>query len=658
MALPHATARRRRVAPSLLLIGQRCDVNNTPAVRRTARPRGTASRTVPQENMANTERWPLKFLPMMRWWPMVDRRSLRADALAGLTGTIILVPQAVAYASIAGLPPEYGLYTAIVPVIVSALFGSSWHLVSGPTAALSIVIFATLSPLAEPGSAAYIQLALTLTLMSGALMLLMGLARLGLLVNFISHSVVLGFTAGAAVLIAASQLKNLFGVSAAASASFVETLARFAHALPGTNPFVLGVGIVTLLAGIATRRYLPKVPHMISAMLVGALFAVLLQSVFGSRASIATVAAIPRSLPPLSLPELSAQALRDLPAIALALTMLSLTEAIAIARAIALKSGQRIDSNQEFIGQGLANILGSFTSGYVSSGSFTRSGVNYSAGAKTPLAPVFSALFLVLTLLVLAPLVRFLPIASMAAILLLVAYSLVDVHHIRNVVKTSRAEGAILLATLLATLFMHLEFAIYVGVLLSLMVFLERTSRPAIRNAVPAPGDTSYHFVAQTNEPDCCQLKMMFIDGALYFGAVDHVQRHLREVDAVHPAQKHLLLLAPGINFIDSSGAELLSQEARRRRLLGGGLYFHRLQPSAVSVLERAGYMQEIGRENLLSIGQNAIDAIYPKLDSDVCRICPTRIFKQCRGALPNGEARAPAAEPLVRGQPASPAAT
>ena len=312
---------------------------------------------------------------------MVDRRSLRADALAGLTGTIILVPQAVAYASIAGLPPEYGLYTAIIPVIVSALFGSSLHLVSGPTAALSIVIFATLSPLAEPGSAAYIQLALTLTLMSGVLMLLMGLARLGFLVNFISHSVVLGFTAGAAVLIAASQLKNFFGVSVAASASFVETLSRFAHELSHTNLFVLSVGCVTLLAGIATRRYLPKVPHMISAMLIGSLFAALLESVFGSRASIATVAAIPRNLPPLSLPALSAHALHNLPAIALALTMLSLTEAIAIARAIALKSGQRIDSNQEFIGQGLGNIFGSFASGYVSSGSFTRSGVNYSAGA-------------------------------------------------------------------------------------------------------------------------------------------------------------------------------------------------------------------------------------------------------------------------------------
>ena len=609
--------------------------------------------------MANPEVWLHKLMPMLRWWPMVDRGSVRADLIAGLTGTIILVPQAVAYASIAGLPPEYGLYTAIVPVIVAALFGSSLHLVSGPTAALSIVIFATISPLAAPGSAAYIQLVLSLTFLCGVLMLVMGFARLGFLVNFISHSVVIGFTAGAAVLIAASQLKNFFGVSAAASASFTETLSRFAHALPQANPYVISVGVVTLGVGIVTRKYWPKLPHMISAMLVGSLYAAVLKNVFGNGNSndlgIATVDAIPRSLPSLSMPELSVQTLRELGAIALALTMLSLTEAIAIARAVALKSGQRIDSSQEFIGQGLANICGSFASGYVSSGSFTRSGVNYSAGAKTPLAPVFSALFLVLTLIAFAPLVRFLPIASMAAILLMVAYSLVDAHHIMTIVRTSRAEAAILLATLLATLFLHLEFAIYVGVLLSLMVFLERTARPTLRNAVPAPGVGSYHFIAQTDEPDCCQLKMVFIDGAIYFGAVDHVQRHLREIDAEHPAHKHLLVLAPGINFVDSSGAELLAQEARRRKAMGGALYFHRLPPPVVETLERAGHLQEIGRENLFSIGQDVIGAIYPKLDSDVCRTCPTRIFRQCQGALPNGEPREPRAatlQPNFQGSP------
>lgn len=560
--------------------------------------------------------------------------------MAGLTGTIILVPQAVAYASIAGLPPEYGLYTAIVPVIVSALFGSSWHLVSGPTAALSIVVFTTLSPLAQPGSAAYIQLALSLTFTTGALMLLMGVARLGFLVNFISHSVVIGFTSGAALLIAASQLKNFFGLNVPASSSFVETLQRFAGALPHTNGYVLGVGCLTLLAGVASRKWLPKAPHMIIGMLAGSLGAAVLQRAFGSDMGITTVSAIPRSLPAWTRPALSVDSLRELAPIALALAMLSLTEAIAIARSIALKSGQRIDSNQEFIGQGLANVMGSFASAYVSSGSFTRSGVNYSSGAATPLAPVFSALFLLVTLVVFAPWVRFLPIASMAAILLMVAASLVDLHQIRVIARSSRGEAAIFGATLLATLFLHLEFAIYVGVLLSLMLFLERTARPAIRDAVPAPGERSYHFIPQDGEPDCCQLKMVFIDGALYFGAVDHVQRHLRDIDARRPAHKHVLVLAPGVNFVDTSGAELLANEARRRKAIGGGLYFHRLPPVAVDMLERSGQLGDIGAENLFAIGQNVIDAVYPKLDVEVCRHCKTRIFAQCQRVLPDGELR------------------
>lgn len=586
---------------------------------------------------------------MRHWWPLVDRGSLRADLLAGLTGTIILVPQAVAYASIAGLPPEYGLYTSIVPVIVAALFGSSLHLVSGPTAAISIVVFSTISLLAEPGSAAYVQLVLSLTLMVGVLTLAMGFARLGFLVNFVSNTVVIGFTVGAAVLIASSQLKNLFGVNARASASFIETLTRFIEQLPNLNGHALCVGLVTLATGVLTRRFLPKLPYMMTAMLVGSLFAALLNAVFGAGIGVATVSAIPRSLPLLVLPDISVETLRELAAVALALTMLSLTEAIAIARAIALKSGQRIDSSQEFIGQGLANLFGSFASAYVSSGSFTRSGINHAAGARTPLASVFSALFLLLTLVALAPLVRYLPIASMAAVLLMVAYSLIDVPHIRAVVRTSRAEGAILAATFLATVFLHLEFAIYVGVLLSLVVFIERTARPAMRDAVPAPAAGSYHFVTQTTEPDCCQLKMMFIDGPVYFGAVDHVQRLLHAVDAVNPGHKHLLILAPGVNFIDSSGAELLSQEARRRRAAGGGLYFHRLQPAVVDTLERSGRMPDIGRDHLYAIGEDVIGAIYPRLDSQICRTCPSRIFRQCQGPLPNGEPRPAAVAALPR---------
>lgn len=568
--------------------------------------------------------WPTRLLPMLQWWPQVNGRTLRADALAGLTGTVVLVPQAVAYAAIAGLPPQYGLYTAIVPVIVAALFGSSMHLVSGPTAALSLVIFATVSPFAAPGSDAFVQRAIDLSFMTGVLMLAMGAARLGFLVNFISHTVVVGFTAGAAVLIAASQLKNLFGLHTPATASFVETLAGFVAALPQTQGAALAVGGVTLVAGWATRRWLPRVPYMIGAMVAGSLFAALLARVVPG-AEVATVGAIPRSLPPLSLPQVSVHSVRELGAVALALAMLSLTEAIAIARAIALKSGQRIDGNQEFVGQGLANLLGSFTSSYVSSGSFTRSGVNYTAGAVTPLAAVFSALLLLLTLLVFAPLVQYLPIASMAAVLLMVARSLVDLEHVRAIARTSRAELAVLAVTFGATLFMQLEFAIYAGMLLSLMMFLERTARPTVRDARPAPGAHEYHFVERGDAPECPQLKTVFVDGPLYFGAVDHVQRHLQALP-----QPHLLLLAPGMAFVDSAGAELLAQEARRRRALGGGLYFHRLQPAAADTLQRAGALPAIGADHLYAIGDDVIARLVPRLDPDRCRRCTRRVFRQC----------------------------
>lgn len=573
--------------------------------------------------MTMTTRLLPRLLPMLQWWPRVDGRTLRADALAGFTGAIVLVPQAVAYAAIAGVPPQYGLYTAIVPVIVAALFGSSMHLVSGPTAALSLVIFATVSPMAAPGSDAFVQRTIDLTFVTGALMFVLGVARVGLLVNFISHTVVVGFTAGAAVLIAASQLKNLFGLATPSTSSFVATLAGFADALPDTNGAALAVGLVTLAAGIGMQRWLPRVPYMIGAMAIGSVFAAVLQQLHPG-VVVPGVGAIPRSLPPLSMPALSWQTIHDLGAVAVALAMLSLTEAVAIARAIALKSGQRIDANQEFIGQGLANLFGSFTSSYVSSGSFTRSGLNHSAGAVTPMAAVFSAVLLLLTLLVFAPVVRFLPIASMAAILLLVARSLVDLHHVRTIARTSRAELLVLLATFAATLFMQLEFAIYVGMLLSLMVFLERTTRPTVRDARPAPGEREYHFVDRGPTPECPQLKIVFLDGPLYFGAIDHVQRHFQSFE-----QPHLLVLAPGIGFIDSAGAELLAQEARRRRP-AGGLHLHRLQPAAAETLRRAGALDVIDARRLYAIGDDVITRIVPLLDADTCNRCTRRVFRQC----------------------------
>ena len=375
--------------------------------------------------------------PFLRWWPMVNRHTLRDDLVAGATGALVVLPQGVAFATIAGLPPEYGLYAAMVPTVIAALFGSSLHLVSGPTTAISVAIFAVLATQYEPGSAQYISMVLTLTFLAGVFQLALGLARMGALVNFISHSVVVGFTAGAALLIMASQVRNFFGIEIVRGASLVEILRQLFLQIGSVHWPVLCISLVTLATGIFTKRCWPKVPFMIVAMIVGSLVASLLNVWLGPAVTgIRTVGALPARLPPLSHPDLSFASLQFAVGPALVIAMLGLTEAVAIGRAIAVRSEQFIDGNQEFIGQGLANIIGSFFSGYASSGSFNRSGVNFEAGAKTPLASNFASLLLLLLLISVGSLAAYLPNAAMAGILFLVAWGLIDFHQIRHIWQT------------------------------------------------------------------------------------------------------------------------------------------------------------------------------------------------------------------------------
>ena len=579
-----------------------------------------------------------RLLPFLLWWPLVGRKTVKDDLLAGFTGALIVLPQGVAFATIAGLPPQYGLYAAMVPAIIAALFGSSWHLVSGPTTAISIAVFAALSHAAEPGSAQYIQLVLTLTFLVGVFQLVLGLARMGALVNFISHTVVIGFTAGAAILIAASQVKNFFGIAIPRGTPFYEIVHQLVVQFDAINLWVLSVSLITLATGILTKKYLKKIPYMIAAMLVGSLFAEALVLWQGKAATgIITVGALPVGLPPLSLPDFSLATLKATIGPALVITMLALTEAVSISRAIAVRSEQRIDGNQEFIGQGLSNILGSFFSGYASSGSFNRSGVNYEAGAKTPLATIFASVGLVLVLLVVASLAAYLPNAAMAGILFLVAWGLIDFHHIGHIWHTSKAESAILAATFFGTL-VNLELGIFLGIFLSLLMFLYRTSRPEVVPVVPAPEEGAYHFVRAKGRPECPQLRILRVTGSFYFGAASYVQQVLQQIDEDNPQQKSVLLTCSGLSYIDIAGAEVLAQEARRRRRLGGGLYFYRLNETNLRLLRQGGYTHEIGAGAFFPVMTNVTKALYWTLNPDICRTCKTRIFNECNaGVLPDG---------------------
>ncbi|MEK6748516.1 MAG: SulP family inorganic anion transporter [Pseudomonadota bacterium] len=577
--------------------------------------------------------WQVKLFPFLKWRHRVNKQTLRADLWAGITGAVVVLPQGVAFATIAGMPPEYGLYAGMIPAIIAALFGSSWHLVSGPTTAASIVLFSALSAFAEPGSQAYVSLALTLTLMVGAIQLAMGLARLGTLVNFISHSVVIGFTAGAAILIAFNQAKHFFGITVPNGAHFYEVIWALISHYNLINPYVVTVGALTMVAGLAAKRFLKQVPYMIVAILFGTLVAVVLDNLFGvDTTGIKTVGALPASLPPLSAPDFSYDTLKMLAPAAFAATLFALTEAVSIARSLGSRAGQHIDGNQEFIGQGLSNIAGSFFSGYVATGSFNRSGLNYEAGARTPLAAVFAGAFLIVVVLLVAPWAAYLPNAAMAGILFLVAWGLIDFHHIKRIINTSHSETAVLATTFLSTLFLELEFAILLGVVLSLVVYLARTSRPRITPRVPDPALPKRRFSTNSDLQECPQMKMAQIDGSLFFGAVAHVRESIVQYQQMQPQQRHLLVVASAINFIDIAGAELLSEEAIQRRNNNGGLYLVSVKDSVCQTLNNGGYADEIKRENIFEHKNIAIATIVrERLDKQICAQCNARIFVECK---------------------------
>ncbi|MDH4274168.1 MAG: SulP family inorganic anion transporter [Gammaproteobacteria bacterium] len=578
--------------------------------------------------------WLVRYFPFLKWRHRVNRESLRADLWAGFTGAIVVLPQGVAFATIAGMPPEYGLYAGMIPAIIAALFGSSWHLVSGPTTAASIVLFSALSVFAEPGSQHYVSLALTLTLMVGSIQLLMGIARLGTLVNFISHSVVIGFTAGAAILIAFNQAKHFFGIKIPSGSHFYDVIWALIQQYALINPYVVTVGALTMVAGLLAKRWLKSVPYMIVAILFGTAVALILNALFGGEAvtGIKTVGALPASLPPLSAPDLSLDTLKMLAPAAFAATLFALTEAVSIARSLASRAGQHIDGNQEFIGQGLSNIAGSFFSGYVATGSFNRSGLNYEAGARTPLAAVFAGSFLIIVVLLVAPWAAYLPNAAMAGILFLVAWGLIDFHHISRIIKTSRAETMVLATTFFSTLFLELEFAILLGVILSLGVYLSRTSRPRVFPRVPNPVSPKRSFVTNSELDECPQMKAVHVDGSLFFGAVAHVRESLMQFQKLQPQQSHMLVSASAVNFIDIAGAELLTDEAKRLRAAKGGLYLVGVKDSVCRTLNAGGYADEIGRENIFEHKKDAIaEIVHKRLDPQKCATCAARIFEECK---------------------------
>lgn len=496
-------------------------------------------------------------LPFLRWLPGTSRKTLGNDLLVGLTGAVLALPQSLAYALIAGLPAEYGLYAAIVPVIVACLWGSSWHLICGPTAAISIVLFTSVSPLAKAGSEQFIALVLLLTFLAGLFQWLLGLLRFGALVNFVSQSVVLGFTLGAALVIAIGQIPNLLRVEIASQATALASLLQIGRHLPEAHWPSLALAAFTLLLCVAIRHLWPKAPALLVGLVAGsALVWLLPERLVGG---IALVSAFEGGLPPFTPLQFDLNSLLQLLPAAVACGMLGLVISLSIARALAVKSHQFLDANQEVRAQGLSNMLGPWFAGSLSAGSFTRSALNLQSGARTPLAGVFSALLVALFAVFGAALLAHVPLPVMAAGILLICWGLVDLAAIRALRRVSRAEFAVMLLTLLATLLLELQTAIYAGVLASLFFYLKRTSQPRVR--LWQDGDD----------------EVLRIEGSIFFGACHYIQQLLQRSRG-----QRLVIDARHINFIDYDGVEMLHQEARRLQALQRSLVLRQARPQVV----------------------------------------------------------------------------
>ncbi len=539
---------------------------------------------------------------LLRWIPLLqdlrhyDSNRLRGDLSAGLTVGVMLIPQGMAYAMIAGLPPIYGLYASLVPLALYGLLGSSRQLAVGPVAMVSLLVAAGVSELADPETPRYIELAILLAFMVGGLQLIMGLGRLGFLVNFLSHPVLSGFTSAAALIIGLSQLKHLMGIPIPRSHFIHEILLYALQHLGDTHlpTLLIGGGGIVLL--IALRRWKPMFPGALLVVILGTLVT---WSLDLYEVGVKIVGEVPRGLPEPYVPDWNIADLRALLPTALAIALVGFMESIAVAKAVAARHGYEVDANQELVALGVANIGGGFFRSYPVTGGFSRTAVNDQAGAQTGLASLLSAGVIALTLLFLTPLFYYLPRAILASIIMVAVFGLIDLKEARFLWHVKRKDFYLMLVAFLATLALGIEQGILVAVVVSLLLVIHRSAYPHIAVLGRLPGTTHYRNVERYPEAITIPgVVIIRIDAALYFANIGFVKDFLRklELQAEEPIRA-VIIDASGINDIDSSALHGLQEIIREYQERGILLYFARVKGPVMDTLKRAGIVDLLGKE-------------------------------------------------------------
>jgi len=578
-------------------------------------------------------RWQGRFLPFLSWIGESRKPEImRADLVAGITVALVLVPQSMAYAQLAGLPPYYGLYASFLPGIIAALFGSSRQLATGPVAVVSLMTASALEPIAGTNPELYIAYAIMLALMVGVFQVALGLLRLGVLVNFLSHPVVVGFTNAAAIIIGTSQLGKLFGVTVEKAEHTYETVFdTIVAAMHGTHIETLLMAILALAIMIILRRYLPKMPNVLTAVVITALLS--WQLGFEATGG-AVVGAIPAGLPPIALPSIDFRIMAQLLSVTVAIAVIGFMEAISIAKAMATRTRQRLDANQELVGQGLANITSSFSGGYAVSGSFSRTAVNMSAGAKTGFSAVVTGLVVGITLIALTPLLYHLPQATLAAVIIMAVVNLVKVDPIRHAWKVQRHDAVVAVVTFLLTMVWapHLDKGIMVGVISSLGLFLYRTMAPRVAVLSRDPDGTLRDADVRKLQT-CRNISLIRFDGPLYFANTGYFEDKIMERVALKPDLKFVIIDAEGINEIDATGEEMLHNLIARLKEAGVELIIARAKKQLWDVFERTQLIDRLGRDHMFALRTQAFNYAWGRLGDNHAETCPLRVPQPVEGS-------------------------
>ncbi|MFY0665496.1 MAG: solute carrier family 26 protein [Natronospirillum sp.] len=550
-----------------------------------------------------------RWVPALEWLPNYQKTDLRGDLIAGITVAMMLIPQAMSYALLAGLPPYIGLYAAVLPLLVYALFGTSRQLAVGPVAMVALLVASGVSGMAELGSERYIALAIGLSLLVGIMQFGMGVFRLGFLTNFMSHPVISGFTSAAALIIGFSQLKHIVGLKLPNTENIALTFWHTATQWTAINPVALSIGVGGIMLLLVLRRLNPMLP--------GAMIAVVLSTLIvwffdlNVTAGLSVVGAVPAGFPELSAPNVSLGDLRDLLPIALTIAFVGFIESIAVAKKIAQEKGYEVEPNKELIGLGLANIVGAFSKAMPVTGGFSRTAVNKNAGANTGLASMITAVLIGISLLLFTSLFYYIPNAILGSVIMVAVFGLIDVHEVKHLWKVKRDDLAMLAVTFGATLVLGVKTGIFLAVGLSMLWFVIKTTRPHYAILGRLPGSTVYRNVERRADAETTPgvLAVRF-DAQFYYGNVSFLKETLKKAEAnMTTPLRAVVLDASAVNQLDSSADTALHELLQDYRNRGIQLLFANVKGPVMDVMQRSGFAEKLGQENFFLTTHEAVSA-------------------------------------------------